>query len=187
MHIQSNSVKKAACNHFQGCDVFLVGAVHLGADVAYVLLDVPYALPRPSLVAEDFHITGVGLGIVSAYQRQKRGLSCTVLPRYGPTLPFVHRPAEVLEYGSGVVFNCDIVELEDAGAFFRRIEPSFRVFFVRQGQYGLPYFVLPGNSIRQFIIIYWYDAIDEGRHYFPTGHHQDYHQFPTGSEPAKEV
>ena len=122
MHVQTYGIKQAAGHDFQGGYVLLIGTAHLRANVAYMALYVPYALPCPALVPEYLKIARIRLRVVRAHKGQQGGFSRSVLPCQGPALPFPDRPTQILQDDAGIVSDGNIVEFEDDVSFLGVIE-----------------------------------------------------------------
>ena len=66
--IQSDGVHQTTGHNADGWQVALVGAMHLGRDVADVLLDIPDALARASRTVKEGDVAGIALRVVCTYQ-----------------------------------------------------------------------------------------------------------------------
>ena len=108
--VEPDAVVQAAGHDVQRGEVLQVGAVHLGADVADVPLDVPDALARAPLPPEEGDVAGVGLGIVGTDQAEERRLPCPVLAGQGPALAPAHHPVQTVQDGAAAVADADPAE-----------------------------------------------------------------------------
>ena len=111
--IQSYGVIEAASNDIFHRERFAIRLEYLGADVAYMFLNVPDTFARTAPAAKERHIAGIALRIVSTDDAEQGGLACPVLSLQGPVLAASDEPVEIFEYCAIAVLDAHVTQAQD--------------------------------------------------------------------------